>query len=212
MKKTALITVTFVLIAVNSWGQKGEQIIIPKFNDKYCEYIKALEKGETVIDYQDFRFSFLESEQFKIASNQSAKLDSLRKMMYQNMDLSEYKKVVSITKQMLSIDYTNMLAHKILRQTYKIIGDTINAQKYKDIQFGLLYSITDSGDGKSCETAWSVIQISEEYFILQMLDAELRQQSLYNKGGLCDKMDVVIDNEEKTYYFEITKIMEKRVK
>ena len=40
---------------------------------------------------------------------------------------------------MLSIDYTSMIAHKILRQTYNIIGDTLNAKKYKTIQFGLLH-------------------------------------------------------------------------
>ena len=32
---------------------------------------------------------------------------------------------------MLSIDYTSMIAHKILRQTYKVIGDTTNAAKIR---------------------------------------------------------------------------------
>jgi len=110
---------------------------------------------------------------------------------------------------MLSIDYTSMLAHKILRQTFKIIGDTLNAKKYKTIQFGLLYSITESGDGKSCKTAWHVIQVSEEYFMLQMLGAELKGQSIDNSGGLCDKMEVKTEEgEEKTYYFDTSKVFE----
>jgi hypothetical protein len=184
-------------------------INIPEFGDKYCEYVKILEEGQTDIDYQDFRFSFLESEQFEIASKQSTKLDSLTDAMFLNMDLSNYEEIIWTTKQMLSIDYTNMLAHKFLGQTYKIVGDTINAQKYKDIQYRLLFSIVTNGDGKSCQTAWPVIQISEEYFILQMLGAKLKSQGLWDEVTLCDRMDVIVHGEEQTYYFEISKILKK---
>ena len=62
------------------------------------------------------------------------------------------------------------------------------------------------GDGKTCATAWPVIQLSEEYFILEMLDAELQNQSIDNEGGLCDKMETKIDGKKKTYYFETSKI------
>ena len=124
------------------------------------------------------------------------------------MDKSEYEEIIKITKQMLSIDYTSMIAHKILRQTYKIVGDTVNAAKYKTIQFGLLYSIVKKGDGQTCETAWPVIQLSEEYFILEMVGAELKKQSIDNEGGLCDKMEVKVDGKKKTYYFETSKVFQ----
>jgi hypothetical protein len=196
------------LTLVRVYGQENSQIIVPNYDDKYSAYVQMLENGETKIDYQDFRFSFLESEQFVIASKKTKELSDLTKRMYAEMEKSNYGEVISITQQMLSIDYTNMLAHKILRQTYEILKDTENAQKYKAIQFGLLHSIIDTGDGKTCETAWKVIQISEEYFILNILGAEVKQQSIYKKGGFCDKMDVIIEKEEKTYYFEISKVFE----
>jgi hypothetical protein len=208
MRNIILITLVASLTITKVYGQEPSQIIVPNHNDKYSEYVQMLESGETDIDYQDFRFSFLESEQFLIASKKSKDLDNLKKQMYAEMDKSNYGEIVSITQQMLSIDYTNMLAHKILRQTYSILGDTVNAQKYKTIQFGLLYSIVNNGDGKTCETAWPVIQISEEYFILNMIEAGVKQQSTYSKGGFCDKMDVVVEGKKKTYYFEISKIFE----
>ena len=121
------------------------------------------------------------------------------------MSESKYDSIITTTKKMLSIDYTSMTAHKILRQTYKIVGDTLNAEKYKTIQFGLLKSIVNNGDGKSCENGWSVIQISEEYFILNMLGVELKTQSI--DGGICDRMEVVDENgETKVYYFEISNV------
>lgn len=206
MNKTLMTFIVILLTSVSTIGQIENRIIIPDFKDKYSDYVRQLEAGETDIDYQDFRFSLIESEQFKIVSENVSKLDSLKKEMYSKMKTKSYSEIIDITKQMLSIDYTSMWAQKILRQTYKIIGDTTNSIKYKTIQFGLLYSIVKKGDGKTCATAWPVIQLSEEYFILEMLDAELQNQSIDNEGGLCDKMETKIDGKKKTYYFETSKI------
>lgn len=206
MTKIILTFISTILLSISVFGQTEIQIVVPDFKDKYSDYVKQLEAGQTDINYQDFRFSFIESEQFIVANKNSNKLDSLKKEMYANMKTKNYTNVIGITKQMLSVDYTSMLAHKILRQTYKIIGDTINAEKHKTIQFGLLNSIVKNGDGQTCETAWKVIQISEEYFILEMIDAELLKQSVDNEGGLCDKMEVKVDGKKKTYYFETSKV------
>lgn len=200
-----------ILVATTTpylYGQTGAEGLIPSFSDKYCTYVRQLEAGQTDIDYQDFRFSFIESKQFAVALARSSDFDSLKKEMYAQMKTSNYQEIIKITKLMLSIDYTSMLAHKILRQTYAIVGDTLHAAQHKAIQFGLLYSIVQHGDGKTCATAWPVIQIEEEYFILSVIDAELQQQSLSYDGGMCDKMDVLVDGIEKTYYFEVSKVFE----
>lgn len=207
MKNLILLSVCFLLNLL-AFGQSSSEIIIPAFQDKYSESVKKLEAGETDINYQDFRYSFIESEQFIVASEKSKEMDSLKKEMYTQMKNSNTQEIIKITKQILSIDYTDMMAHKILRQTYKSIGDTINATKYKTIQFGLLNSIVKNGDGNACTTAWPVIQVTEEYFILQMIGAELQEQSTDNDGGLCDRMQVKIDGKKKTYYFEITKVFQ----
>ncbi|MES2515340.1 MAG: DUF4919 domain-containing protein [Bacteroidota bacterium] len=196
------------LLCLSSLTIHGQEVVIPSYNDTYSNYIKKLEAGETDINYQEFRFSFIESEQFKIASKKSEEFDKLEKAMYAQMKKHQYNDIIVTTKKMLTIDYTNMMAHKILRQTYKILGDTINAAKYKTIQFGLLNSIVKNGDGRTCETAWPVIQIEEEYFILNMVDAVFQKQSLDNDTGLCDKMETLVDGKEKIYYFEVTKVFE----
>lgn len=170
MRKTFSVVTILLLSSIYSFGQ---EVIVPNFNDKYSEYVQKLESGQTNIDYKAFRFSFIESKQFILAHEQFSILDSLKRDMYDQMNKSDYQRIIKVTKEMLSIDYTSLIAHKILRQTYRIIGDSINAKKYKAIQFGLLRSITDNGNGKSCETAWQVIQIEEEYFMLNMLDAKL---------------------------------------
>ena len=205
-KRFLLLTVLLTLQTSFAFGQDNK-IEIPDFNDKYCNYVKQLEGGKTDIDYVDFRNSFLESKQY---SKKSTNYDSLKKQVYTEIKNKNYNNVVRLTRAMLSIDYTSMFAHKYLQQTYKILGDTTNRNKYHDIEFGLLYSITKSGDGKTCETGWHVTQIEEEYFILNMIGADLQKQSISSGGkNTCDKMVVKTeDGEQKTYYFEANKIFE----
>jgi hypothetical protein len=210
-----LINFFILLFSLNAsvYAQDTTKIIIPTFQDAYSATVKTLEAGEIDIDYQQFRESFLESEQFKIARAQKKEVDSLQTEMYKQMQKRNSQSIIKITKQILSIDYTNLMAHKILRQTYKIIGDTANAQKYKTIQFGLLNSIVKAGDGKACATGWPVIQIEEEYFMLKMLDATLIKQSVENLGNkVCDKMEVLIDGETKIYYFDASRVFASRIK
>ena len=201
-----ILTITLIVQSIFSFGQDSK-ITIPGFNDKYSIYVKQLEEGITDINYVDFRDSYLKSKQFGI---KGSAYDSLKKQVYSEIKLKNYQEVIRLTKAMLSIDYTSFFAHKYLQQTYKILGDTINRNKYHDIEFGLLLSITKSGDGKTCETGWHVIQIEEEYFILNMLGAELQTQSLISSGkNMCDKMVIKNDKGEiMTYYFEINKVIE----
>ena len=209
MTKALFSVITFLLTTELSYGQTGTEVAVPSFGDKYSNFVKQLESGKTDIDYRAFRESFIESEQFKIASTKSKEFDSLKNEMYSEMGKKNHQEIIKLTKKMLSIDYTSMIAHKILRQTYNIIGDTLNAAKYKTIQFGLLNSIVKNGDGRTCATAWPVIQIEEEYFILQMVGAKLLKQSTDYTGGVCDKMEVKTEEgDNKTYYFDISKVFE----
>ncbi|UAY53370.1 DUF4919 domain-containing protein [Ferruginibacter albus] len=207
--KPLLLVIILHTTATLSFGQ-DIKIKVPTFDDKYSKYVKQLENGDLAIDYTDFRHSFLESKQF---SQKGTAYDSLKELVYTAIKSKNYRDVINETRSMLSIDYTSMFAHKYLQQTYKILGDTINQKKYHDIEFGLLRSITRSGDGNTCETGWHVTQIEEEYFILNMLGDRLQQQSISSGGkNTCDKMDVTEDGKTKTYYFEANKVFEQERK
>jgi len=203
--KTLILITLFCHLAIFAFAQDSK-IEVPDFDDKYSKYVGQLESGDVNIDYTDFRNSFLDSKQF---SEKGTNYDNLKKQVYEAIKHKNYKKIIKLTKAMLSIDYTSMFAHKYLQQTYKILGDTLNQKKYHDIEFGLLNSIVQSGDGKTCETGWHVTQIEEEYFILNMLGAQLESQSTSTGGkNACDRMDVKTDEGKATYYFEANKVFE----
>jgi len=199
---------TSLFAAATARADEKAQITVPPFDDTYSKTVKKLESGQTGIDYRAFRESFLESKQFKVAASKREELAGLQQELSKLMAQSKFAQIVQTAKKILSIDYTNLRAQKILYQTYQLLKDEPNRQKYHDIEIGLLTSIVRNGDGKSCKSAWPVVQISEEYFILEMLDAKLDSQSIDHHGGLCDKMEVSTDKGKAVYYFGITKVFE----
>jgi len=206
--KTTLSCIAFFVFSHCACANESSSVAIPGYNDKYSEVVRKLETGQTDINFREFRESFLESKQFEAVNKQKPDLEILRNMMHELMRMSKYTEIIGVAKKMLSIDYTDLEAHKVLQQTYKILGDTANRNKYHDIELGLLKSIVKNGDGdgKSCKTAWPVIQVTEEYFILNMIGAQLKKQSIDNTDGLCDKMEVITDEGDKTYYFDINNV------
>jgi hypothetical protein len=207
--KAVISCFAMLMFAQSALAADTNGVVVPPYHDDYSAYVKRLEAGETNLNYTDFRESFLESEQFKVAGGQVTELQTLRKEMHELMRNKKYAEIIDITRKMLTIDYTDMEAHKILQQTYKILGDMQNSKKYHDTELGLLNSIIKNGDGKTCETGWPVIQINEEYFILRMLGARLERQSIDHTGGLCDKMEVQTDKGETVvYYFDISRVFE----
>ncbi|MBL0336841.1 MAG: hypothetical protein IPP73_16410 [Chitinophagaceae bacterium] len=124
MKLNFILAFAVLLKATVIVAQSGIEVKVPAFTDKYSAFVKQLEAGQTDINYKEFRESFIESEQFIIASGKPMEYDSLENVMYEKMKIKDYQALIIVTKQMLSIDYTSMIAHKILRQTYGYLGDS----------------------------------------------------------------------------------------
>jgi hypothetical protein len=202
-----VLCLTLLFLTTSAFAERAE-VSIPAWNDEYSIVVKGLEAGKTNIDYRRFRESFLESKQFQVASGSRAEIDRLKDSIPPLIQKKKYSDLIDVTKRILAIDYTDMRAHKILQQTYKAIGDSENQAKYHAMEFGLLNSIVRNGDGKSCATGWPVIQVSEEYFVLDMLGAKLRDQRIDRSGGVCDRMEVESEDGKAVYYFDVKKVFE----
>jgi hypothetical protein len=206
MPRAVLQCLVLLVLAHVARTDDHSRIALPRSGDRYAAFVRQLEAGQTDINYTEFRESFLESHQSRSAGTRTPDINALRDQMRELIMQGKTAKVRAMAERMLSIDYTDMEAHKALRQSYKLLGDTPNSKKYHDIEFGLLYSIIRNGDGHTCGTAWPVIQVSEEYFILRMLGATLARQSIDTTGGLCDRMEVHTDQGDRVYYFEISRV------
>ena len=89
---------------------------------------------------------------------------------------------------------------------FKKQGDYKSYFYHMAMKNGLLASITSSGTGTSKTSPWKVISVSEEYFVLNYLDAKLIKQNLiFNSDGIpCDLMKCTINGKAVDIYFDVS--------
>lgn len=204
--KRSLLT---ILLGAVAWAAsaQSDSIRIPDLHDKYSQYVRDLEQGRTDINYTDFRNCFLESTQY---AKKGTEYNDFKKKLFETKRQHDYPAMLRYSKAMLSLDYTSLYAHHFLKEAYEALGDTTARNRYGAIEGGLLRSILESGDGKTCSTGWHVTQIEEEYFVLNILGLRFQGQATSSGGGNnCDRMDVKTkDGEARTFYFEANKVFE----
>jgi hypothetical protein len=184
-------------------------IQLPNDGDDYSKLVARAEAHDATTDFHALRLAYLTSKAFERAGSQFDAFEKLRKEMMDAAAAKDSPTVRAKAEALLSIDYTDLWAQKFLRQSCKFLQDEACADLHNFVEFGLLDSITHSGDGRSCATGWEAFQVKEEYFVLAMMGMRPDRQSLIRDGGhVCDAMDVVDDKGASArYYFRIDEMM-----
>ncbi|MFZ2276638.1 MAG: DUF4919 domain-containing protein [Prosthecobacter sp.] len=129
-------------------------------------------------------------------------LDPEREAVMAAIQSKDFPKATSLAKPWLEKFPIDAQLHYLCGHFLKKAGDIPGSMHHFHCFYGLMRSITSSGDGKSAKTAWKVISVSEEYALLNEIDAELIDQSLVDS---CDKMHVRLSNGTETdLYFDVS--------
>jgi hypothetical protein len=78
----------------------------------------------------------------------------------------------------LDYEFVNRGLHLATEDAYRKIGNGAKADVHKNVAEKLLRALLASGDGKSAETAYHVLSIGEEYFIMRQFGYTVSSQSL----------------------------------
>jgi hypothetical protein len=101
---------------------------------------------------------------------------------------------------------------KMLGYAYHLKGNDSMSVKWYIKKIGITDAILSTGDGRKCESGFSVILTSHEYEILQLFKLEFKKQSL-SKDCHCDCMTVENSLHEIDYiYFDIWRMMQAEMK
>lgn len=185
------------------FAQAPSGIRIPEYDDDYTILVRKLEKFDLTIDFKELRYSWLQSEQYRLTKDidLTARIDEMQRLFNSGKEMQ----AASIAKEILSINYTVIKPHIVLHSVYKKLHDTLNTVKHYEIMIGLVSSILKSGDGKSCETAWVVLDKAEQDYILLIYDARVNDRSDLKGDNTCQKVYVSEGKDEKTLFFRIIK-------
>jgi hypothetical protein len=169
---------------------------------EYATLLASLKAGETDIDYARLRVSYMDSPEYKKAKDTSKS----EKDMMEELNKKDFPAALKDAEKVLESSFVNIDAHYVALEANKEMGATDKAKFHWTVFRGLIDSIRNSGDGKSMEKAWVVINVHEEYVILRVLGFRPGMQSLENKDGHAyDVMKVKSEDDgtEQTFYFNV---------
>jgi Domain of unknown function (DUF4919) len=158
----------------------------------------APDPGINVDYFSKLRFDFAARKDY--APDWSGDPD--RHAVYEAARKNQPGEVIRLGKVWLAKNPVDAEVYLLLAICQKQTGDV--AGYYQSISwfYGLLRSITATGDGRTPETAFKVIAVPEEYFLIRDLGADVEQQALVDHY---DKMDLKTEDGRKfTLYFDVS--------
>lgn len=179
----------------------------------YQTLLDRLKNGDTSINFAELRVLYAQLptyNPYKIMQDLKEKEDQ----MWQEYKSGNYDKALEIGTSILEMNYLRIMTHYIFSEVYGKLGDTQKQKFHEDVFFGLVDSIIQSGDGKSPETAMTVIEIREEYDVLDVLGFEQESQTLVEKDG--KRFDFLVAKNSETgetrdFYFNIDLFYDKAI-
>ena len=133
--------------------------------------------------------------------------------MFKAFHAGDWPIVLEKAQTILKTTFVSIDAHVMSDIAYRQLGEPAKAEPHFRAARGLIGSIR-TGDGRSPETAWSVIAVWEEYSIMRILGLQPSQQSLIQTNGHSYDAMEVVDEKGKTFtlYFLIDRVLAAQAK
>lgn len=131
------------------------------------------------------------------------KLEEEREMVIAASRAKDYKKAFELSERWLAKCPVDADIHGVRAAAATALGDIKSYIHHLYFAYGLMQSVTSSGDGYTPKTAFKVISVSEEYSILREFGAEMTEQALIE--GPCDKMTCKLPSGKTViFYFDVS--------
>jgi hypothetical protein len=163
----------------------------------YTELLAAAQRSPELADYTALRMAYAASPEYAPYGLVHSD-NGLWKAINVALKQDDLAAVVQACNRLLDKYALDLKTHMIATWAHDRLGNSILANHHTQFGQGVLKSLMESGDGLSFETAFVVIDIREEYFILQLLGAEMKVQALAeHQGSWFDIFSVVITKTQQ---------------
>lgn len=147
-------------------------------------------------DYQPYRQSTHEERMMKLYDGGRA-------------EEANYNEIIQLATKSINEFPFDLKALNVLSYVNSLKGNDVMAEKVSYIFMGIIDAIASTGNGKSCETSYHVIEISHEYMILNLFQLQYKMQTLKND---CDYFALEKNSMDmEGIYFNVKKMREKNL-
>ena len=173
-----------------------------KADSDYARLLARVKAGDMTVDFKQMRFAYMDSPEHKAAKDTDAEAEA----MIAAVNAGDFPAAIKNADLVLASDYVDLDAHFAEYIAHRELHHEAESKFHKDVFDGLLHSITNSGDGKSEQTAYVVIQTHEEYVVMRVFGLTLDKQNL--KRANHHAYDVIEATDQQssqkvTLYFNI---------
>jgi hypothetical protein len=173
--------------------------------ETFAQLVSSAERGDPGVDYTLLRKSYPFTENYAPYDINSPAFQEA----WQAFTKKGCKGAMEKSATELKVDYLAIPMHFIRADCLKQQGDEKAASIEDAIGSGLAKSVLAGGDGNSIDTAYTIVSMREEGFILTSRELKERGQALLSSNGkVCDKIDAVNPKtgEAAMVYFDVTAI------
>jgi hypothetical protein len=173
----------------------------PSVSATYAALLKRLQQGDMTVNFRSFRLAGALMTGQDASMKEQAESRNFKRLL----DAGSTQEALDAANQAIDRNYASLSAHLNALTACNKLNRPAEAALHRRIINALLDSIQRSGDGKSSETAWFVVTISEEYvFLGARLSLQRTKQSLVRKDGHAYDQLEVLDpktNEKQNVWF-----------
>lgn len=194
-------------------GMLAGQGAANNFNSNNTAYNKLV--AEALKDPDAADWAALREAYTRTSNYQPYNSDDLWQVMSRHADIAKKQSSVEAQEEYRRLYLTHFANYIAQTNALKAVGDSglpdispVTAQKARA---GLIKALMDSGDGRTPETAYKVIDIKEEYLILQSLKVKFKKRPVKTIGNeVYDIFDPVEENTSlDPVHFNVTKFFQR---
>ncbi len=173
-------------------------------DEAYLALKARAQVDDVTLNYSDLRKAFTKSSYYQpYGSDERKQVEDIFKL-YGN---DQFQLCLDSAEEFLSKNFISLGGHYVSVVCAKALKLDEKAYLHEEILEGLLHSISNSGDGQSVETAYTVYTTEELYTFLQLNGLQVKGQGIINeKNKVFETMHVGNQQtlEEYTLFFDIT--------
>lgn len=170
---------------------------------QFATLVTAAERGDTGVDYTLLRMSYPFTQQYDPYGLKETEFDEA----FTAYTRKDCKTAVEKAAAALKTNYVEFGMHFVRQRCFEQMGDRKDAALEFAIGKGLADSLIGEGDGKTLETAFRVVTLHEEDFILSGLHLTKKSQALIEHDGEQYDLIEAADQESgrtSNVYFDVS--------
>lgn len=169
----------------------------------YAGLVDRLKAGDRTVDFTELRMAFTRTPAYR------GMMMAAYQPLWRTLNARDFEAAIRVADNVLKQNYAEPNAHMVAARAHRELGHDDLAAFHQFVVDGLLRSLVATGDGKSAESAYHAIDISEEYALFRSMNVTVKAQSMVGPPvdgrPIVDRVVVVdgVTREERVIFFSV---------